>query len=137
MTFTLDPRLENDSVFLCDWNLSHVRLSRNAAFPWLLLMPRREGVRDIIDLSETDQEELLREIRFASHTMKRLYDPTKLNVANLGNVVAQLHVHVVARFDSDDAWPGPIWNSGVSKEYEPDRLAATVEMLQQELKAFV
>jgi len=135
-SFTLDPRLENDSVFICDWNLSHVRLHRNAAFPWLLLMPRRDGMRDIIDLSEPDQEEFLREIRFASQVMKKLYDPTKLNVANLGNIVSQLHVHVVARFDTDEAWPGPIWNSGVSKEYETDRLAATIQMLQQELKDF-
>jgi diadenosine tetraphosphate (Ap4A) HIT family hydrolase len=137
MTFTLDPRLEKDSVFICDWGLSHVRLHRNAAFPWLMLMPRREGARDIIDLSETDQEELLREIRFASQIMKKLYDPTKLNVANLGNVVAQLHVHVVARFDTDEAWPGPIWNSGVTKEYELEKLSTIVEMLQAELKDFV
>jgi len=137
MAFTLDPRLEKSSVFICDWNLSHVRLSHNAAFPWLLLMPRREELSEIIDLSETDQEELLREIRFASHALKRLFDPTKLNVASIGNMVPQLHIHIVARFDTDEAWPGPIWNSGVKKDYEPDRLAATVEMLQQELKDFV
>ncbi len=136
MTFVLDPRLENDSVFICDWNLSHVRLHRNGAFPWVMLMPRREGARDIIDLTEVDQTELLREIRFASQVMKKLYNPTKLNVANLGNVVAQLHVHVIARFDTDKAWPGPIWNSGVSEEYTDTDLVALVEKLQKEFSVF-
>jgi diadenosine tetraphosphate (Ap4A) HIT family hydrolase len=136
MTFILDPRIEDSSVFICDWNLSHVRLSTNAAFPWLLLMPRRADMRELIDLSIPEQEELLREIRFASHVMKRLYDPTKLNVASIGNMTPQLHIHIVARYDTDEAWPGPIWNSGVKKEYEPEKLAAQIEMLQQELKDF-
>jgi diadenosine tetraphosphate (Ap4A) HIT family hydrolase len=136
MTFVLDPRLENDSVFICDWNLSHVRLHRNGAFPWVMLMPRREGARDLIDLTEVDQAELLREIRFASQVMKKLFNPTKLNVANLGNVVSQLHIHVVARFDTDKAWPGPIWNSGVSEEYADADLIALVEKLQKEFSVF-
>lgn len=134
--FTLDPRIENDSVLIGDLPLSHVRLHKNAAFPWLMLMPRRDGASEIIDLSIPDQEALLHEIRFASLLMKKLFSPTKLNVANLGNVTPQLHVHVIARFDSDQAWPGPVWNSGVSKDYEPGMLSALISELQQELASF-
>ena len=134
MHFTLDPRLENDSVFLCDWPLCQVRLSRNAAFPWLLLIPRRNNVIEIIDLSEADQSQLLVEIRKASEVMKKLYSPKKLNVANLGNIVAQLHVHVIARFENDEAWPGPVWGRNISREHETGMLAARMESLQAELQ---
>lgn len=133
MNFTLDPRLENDSVFVADWPLCQIRLSRNAAFPWLILIPRREDIVEIIDLSHADQTQLWQEIRKASTIMKKLYSPKKLNVANLGNIVAQLHVHVVARFEQDGAWPGPIWGSGITREHEAGMLAATVESLQAEL----
>lgn len=137
MTFTLDPRLDNDSVFICDWKLSQIRLHRNGAFPWLILIPRREGMREIIDLTVSDQEELLREIRFASHAMQDHYDPQKLNIANLGNVVPQLHVHVIARFAEDGAWPGAIWNSGVTREYEIYELTHIVETLQEILGKYL
>lgn len=136
MNFELDSRIENDSVFLCDWPLSQVRLHRNAAFPWLMLMPRRADMREIIDLGEEDQWQLLREIRFASQVLQDVYRPTKLNVANLGNVVAQLHVHVIARFEADPAWPGPVWNSGVSEIHSDEELAAEVTKFQSLLQDF-
>lgn len=127
MSFALDKRLEADSVLVCDLPLSQVRLHKNAAFPWVLLIPRQNGIVEIIDLSLSDQEQLWHEIRQASQIVKKLFAPTKINVANLGNVVPQLHVHVVARYDTDKAWPGPIWNSGVKEEYNAvmlqDRLA--------------
>jgi diadenosine tetraphosphate (Ap4A) HIT family hydrolase len=134
MTFILDPRIEADSYFVCDLELSHVRLHRNAAFPWLMLMPRRAGMVEIIDLTVEDQEQLLREIRLASHVVRDLFKPTKINVANLGNVTPQLHVHVVARFDTDKAWPGPIWNSGVNEAYDDIALQERIELLQEAFK---
>jgi diadenosine tetraphosphate (Ap4A) HIT family hydrolase len=115
MSFNLDPKLEADSEFVCDLKLSQVRLIKNAAFPWILLIPRQNDMVEITDLSVSDQEELLREIRQAMNLFKEVFSPKKLNVANLGNVVAQLHVHVIARFETDKAWPGPVWNSGVKE----------------------
>ena len=129
MTFVLDTRIENDSAFICDWPLSHVRLSKNSAFPWVILIPREEGVTEIIDLSENNQTQLLNEMRAASYVMRRQFSPTKLNIANLGNIVSQLHVHVVARFDTDAAWPGPIWNSGVNVPHSEESLKKMIETL--------
>ncbi len=117
MKFVLDPKLENDSSFICDLTLTQVRLSHNAAFAWIILIPRLPNMVELIDLSVSEQEQLLKEIRLASHIMRTLFQPTKLNVANLGNVVSQLHIHVIARFNTDLAWPQPVWNSGVHQEY--------------------
>lgn len=128
--FVLDPRLEHDSVFICDGPLSQLRLSRNAAFPWLILVPRRADVAEFIDLNDADQIVMWEEIRTASHIMKELYAPKKLNVANIGNIVAQLHIHVIARYEADQAWPGPVWNSGVSQIYDDALLHETVGLLR-------
>ncbi len=130
MKFVLDPQIETDSVFIIDLELSHVRLSRNAAFPWILLMPKREGMVEMIDLDDTDRNLLFAEMMQASQIMKTLFQPKKLNVANIGNKVSQLHVHIVARYEEDKAWPGPIWNSGVTAEYSDTDLQKQVLLLQ-------
>lgn len=114
----LDQRLEGSSSFVIDLDLCQIRLSHNAAFPWILLIPRQSDLTEIIDLSQTDQHLLIREIALASEVMRDLFSPDKINVASLGNVVPQLHIHVVARYEGDGAWPHPIWNSGVSETYE-------------------
>lgn len=131
--FKLDSRLENDSVFLTDLKLSQVRLHKNAAFPWVMLVPKRNDVVEILDLKDDDQDTLWDEILFVSNVMKRLFKPKKLNVANLGNVVPQLHVHVIARFEEDKAWPGPVWNSGVKRDYELEEAEKIVKQLQAAL----
>lgn len=128
--FKLDTRLETSSVFIADLKLCHVRLSTNGAFPWIMLMPRVPDIVEILDLSGEDQDRLWDEILFASNIMKKIYKPKKLNVANLGNVVPQLHVHVVARYEEDKAWPGPIWNSGVKEEYDAAELEKMIKQLQ-------
>lgn len=120
MTFELHPRLAADSAFVYDLSLSQVRLSHNAAFPWIILIPKQAEMTEIIDLSLNDQEQLLKEIRLASHVMRKLFQPTKLNIANLGNMVSQLHIHVIARFSSDKAWPNPVWNSQIEASYEEE-----------------
>lgn len=128
--FTVDSRLEADSHFVIDLELSQVRLSNNAAFPWLILIPRRANIVEIIDLDDTDRELLFKETVLASQIMRQMFQPTKLNVANLGNIVPQLHVHVVARFDKDGAWPGPIWNSGVREDYDSAKLQERLLQVQ-------
>ncbi len=135
-TFFIDPRLEADSAFVVSLNLCQVRLCHNAAFPWVLLIPNT-SVIEIVDLSETDQQTLMKEICLASSVMRLLYNPKKLNVASLGNVVPQIHVHVVARFENDGAWPRPVWNCGVESTYSTDEMTkhiASIKALFEDLK---
>lgn len=106
--FALDPRLEADSIPVAELPLSAVRLMRDANFPWLLLVPRRAGTVEIIDLSEADRARLMDEIALASTALRSEVPCDKLNVAALGNMVAQLHVHVIARRRDDPAWPNPV-----------------------------
>lgn len=128
---TLDPRLEKDTLHITTLSLCQVRLHRNGAFPWVILIPDRLNIYEIIDLTPQDQGRLMMEIVQTSQIMKTLFVPHKLNVAALGNVVRQLHIHVVARFKNDLAWDGPIWNSGVFEAYEPDHMDQRLKALRQ------
>ena len=127
MTFALDPRLAADTVPVGDLALSRLLLMNDATYPWLILVPRRPGLADLIDLDAADRTRLMEEIAAVSTALRDTARPTKLNVAALGNMVRQLHVHVIARFETDAAWPGPIWGSGAAVAYEAaarDRLVA-------------
>ena len=115
--FALDPRLAADTVPVGDLGLSSVLLMDDARFPWLILVPRRPSVSELTDLSADDAEAFWREIRLAVGVMQALAKPDKVNVGALGNVVAQLHVHVVGRFLSDPAWPAPVWGFEERKAY--------------------
>lgn len=105
----IDSRIINSTCFVAELPLCNVYLQNESRFPWLVLVPRRENVSELIDLSIEDQQTLTREIAMVSQLMKAQYNPDKLNVANLGNIVKQLHIHVIARYESDEAWPGPVW----------------------------
>lgn len=107
--FVLDPRLAADAAPVAELALCRVLLMDDARWPWLILVPRRAGARELVDLSPADQQALSGEIARASRALQTLFSPDKLNVAALGNVVEQLHVHVVARFRDDPAWPAPVW----------------------------
>ncbi|HVM82577.1 MAG TPA: HIT family protein [Candidatus Binatia bacterium] len=126
--FELDPRLDADSLFLVDWPLCRVLRMNDRAYPWLILVPRRSGKREIIDLAVADQQVLLGEIGHASRAIRKALNPEKLNVAALGNVVPQLHVHVIGRFAGDPAWPRPIWGVQAPKPFSSDE--AEVEVIQ-------
>jgi diadenosine tetraphosphate (Ap4A) HIT family hydrolase len=125
--FTLDPRLAADTVEVGDLALCRVLLMDDARFPWLILVPRRPEVSEITALSEADADGLWREVRIAARVMQALSNPDKINVGALGNVVAQLHVHVVGRFRSDPAWPGPVWGFETRKPYPPHARAQLLE----------
>ena len=129
MTFVLNEKLASDSAFIVDLPLCQARLSHNAAFPWVILIPRLFNAVEIIDLSQDHQFQLLKEINQVSKVVRDLFQPTKLNVVNLGNVVSQLHVHVIARYDSDLAWPQPVWNSGVFKPYDEAEKTARLSQI--------
>ena len=120
--WTLHPQLEADTSTIGDLPLSRLLLANDANYPWLLLVPRCTGASEIIDLSESDQNQLAAEIAAASRALKAVAPCDKLNVAALGNVVPQLHVHVIARFVGDPAWPNPIWGHGPARPLsEPER----------------
>lgn len=123
--FVLDPRLQGDTVPVGDLALCSVLLMNDARFPWLILVPRRADVSELTDLSPEDATTLMAEIRLATGVMLVLAKPDKVNVGALGNMVAQLHVHVIGRFLSDPAWPGPVWGHGTRMPY-PDHAAASL-----------
>ena len=110
--FSLHPRLAADTLPIGELALCQVLLMNDARFPWIILVPRRPALREIIDLAPEDQATLLAEITAVSRVLQRLIEPQKLNVAAIGNVVAQLHIHIVARFEDDTAWPAPVWGHG-------------------------
>ena len=110
--FALDPKLAADSVPVAALRLSDLRLTNERAFPWLMLVPRRADVAEIIDLAKPDRAALFEEINAVSAALRAATHCHKLNVAALGNQVRQLHVHVIARFETDPAWPRPVWGAG-------------------------
>ena len=117
--FALDPRLAADTLPVAALGLSDLRLMNDRRFPWLVLVPRRPGMSEIIDLSGADRAALLGEMVQVSGALRAATACDKLNVGALGNIVRQLHVHVVARFARDAAWPGPVWGSGAAIPYAP------------------
>jgi diadenosine tetraphosphate (Ap4A) HIT family hydrolase len=121
--FTLDPRLEKDTVELDKWALSRVLLMNDSQYPWLILVPQVPDIRDIIDLDADEQATLMTEIVRASSVLKKMVNPHKLNVAALGNAVPQLHCHVIARFTTDPAWPKPIWGVNPPVPYSAEKIA--------------
>lgn len=131
MPFKLDPRLTADTVEITRLPLSSVRLMNDARYPWLILVPMREDAAELLDLSESDRQQLWREIDSASAVLKRRFSPHKLNVAALGNMVRQLHVHVVARHLDDDAWPNPVWGHGHAVSYKDKALVGLCDELRQ------
>ena len=131
--FELHPRLAEDSVVIGEFTLSLLLISKDANYPWCILVPKREDVFEIHHLDEADQLQLMRESCRLSEVMTSLFDAHKMNVAALGNVVRQLHVHHIARFTDDAAWPQPIWGKVPFKAYEAEALAALVKSLQNAL----
>ncbi len=133
--FALDARLAADTVAVADLPLCRVLLMKDARFPWLILVPRRAGVSEILDLAAADHAQLWAEITEAAAALRAETQPLKLNIGALGNIVRQLHVHIVARFDGDAAWPGPVWGAGPASPYSPEALAARQTGLTRALLA--
>lgn len=118
--FILDDRLAADSLLVGDLPLCQVRLMDDAQYPWLVLVPRRMGVREICELTPADRATLMDESCRVAEALIALLSPKKLNIAALGNVVPQLHVHHVARFEGDPAWPAPVWGKLPPRPYQAD-----------------
>jgi diadenosine tetraphosphate (Ap4A) HIT family hydrolase len=131
--FSLDPQLASDSHPVAELGLSSLRLMDDSNYPWLILVPRVPDARELIDLDEPRQAALLAEVNQVSRVLKQLFRPYKLNIAALGNLVPQLHVHLIARFQDDPAWPAPVWGRIHCRPYEPEALVQRVRELQRAL----
>jgi diadenosine tetraphosphate (Ap4A) HIT family hydrolase len=122
--WTLHPQLAADTVALGDLLLSRVLVMNDATYPWLVLVPRKTGITEVIDLDEDEQTHLMHEVTRAARALREVTACHKLNIAALGNMVPQLHVHVIARFRHDPAWPKPVWGAAPAKAYEREALDA-------------
>lgn len=120
--FSLAPELQRDCIELADWPLCKVLLMNDSQYPWFILVPRIAGVKEIIDLSEELQITLLQESGKLSKLLQQVFSPDKLNIAALGNMVPQLHVHHIARFTTDPAWPAPIWGKLPAVPYSDEQI---------------
>lgn len=125
--FELDSRLAADTIPVGDLSLSSVLLLNDARFPWFVLVPRIAGASELTDLSDEQAARLMQEIRIATRVMTALSRPDKVNVGALGNIVTQLHIHVIGRFRSDPAWPGPVWGYGTRTPYPAHAATALIE----------
>ena len=129
----LHPQLAEDTHPVAHFALSELQLMDDANHPWLILVPRVESAVELIDLSDGQQAELTREIARASRALQAVFKPHKLNVAALGNLVPQLHVHVIARYEDDIAWPRPVWGMAAAQPYATEELVRRIEALRNVL----
>ena len=133
MIFELDERLARDTIVIGDWPLSRVLLMNDARWPWLILAPRRAELVELMDLELADQARLMDEAARAARFLKSYGQADKINVAALGNIVRQLHLHVVARVTGDAAWPGPVWGQGAAAPYKDDAASRLIAAARQGL----
>ena len=131
--WSLHPQLARDTIAIGDLALSRVLVVNDANWPWLLLVPRRPGASEIIDLDEVERAQLMTEIARVARALKEVTACDKLNVAALGNVVAQLHVHVIARRSGDAGWPKPIWGAAPPLPHDPHELDRFVTAIKRKV----
>ncbi|MCA1930567.1 HIT domain-containing protein [Rheinheimera sp.] len=128
--FQLAAEFERDSIWLADWPLCQLRLQNDANYPWFILIPKRAGMVEIIDLTDHDRALLWHESAMLSRFLKTEFQAKKLNIAALGNMVPQLHLHHIVRYEHDSAWPAPVWGKLPAKAYSEDQL----EQIKQKLR---
>ncbi len=133
--FVLDERLEKDSELLMVLGLCQLRLAKDGRWPWLILVPQRFGITESFDLTPLDQAMLTFESNLVGAALKQATGATKINIAAIGNVVRQLHVHVVARFEGDPNWPAPIWGFGTAENHDENAKAALIKAIKDALDA--
>lgn len=130
MSFMLDARLQADCFVITELELSTLMLMDNRNVPWLILVPRKEKAEELTDLSLTEQQILLQEINLVTDIQKKLFNPDKINTAAIGNVVNQLHIHVIGRFKNDPVWPAPVWGNLHDEPYHEGELQQRIQLLK-------
>jgi diadenosine tetraphosphate (Ap4A) HIT family hydrolase len=131
--FQLDKTLEQDCYFVTELSFSRLLLMNDQQYPWLILVPRVESAQELYELTFEQQQALWTEIADTSKLLKQLFSPIKLNIGALGNIVRQLHVHIIARFEQDNAWPGPVWGAHKPVTYSDTDANALIEKIKQAL----
>jgi diadenosine tetraphosphate (Ap4A) HIT family hydrolase len=135
--FTLDPRLQKDTLQIAEFSLCKVLLMNDARYPWVILVPKITGLTEIFQLDEAGQQQLMVESNFVASKLKEVVQADKMNVAALGNVVSQLHIHHVARFIQDDTWPAPVWGKGDAIAYTQAESDAVISLLKSEFSSLI
>tara|TARA_Y100000748_G_scaffold253816_1_gene219585 strand:- start:127 stop:528 length:402 start_codon:yes stop_codon:yes gene_type:complete len=133
MPFTIDKKFLKSSYHITDLKLCSIRLHDNSKFPWLILIPKRNKITDISDLKPKDQILLMNEIVFVSKIMKKIFKTSKLNVEKIGNIVPQLHIHIIARNKKDSSWPLSVWVVK-GKNYTKEALTIMIQKLSRAIK---
>ncbi|MFJ3484055.1 HIT family protein [Pseudomonas sp. NPDC090202] len=128
--FVLDPRLLQDTLPVGDFPLCRLLLSNDSQYPWFVLVPRRADISEVFQLSADEQAQLWKETTLLSGLVQKLFNADKMNVAALGNVVSQLHMHVIVRHRSDIAWPAPVWGKSPAVPYAADQARGIIERLK-------
>ncbi|MCI0996757.1 HIT domain-containing protein [Pseudomonas sp. ICMP22404] len=131
--FVLDSRLQQDTLPIGDFPLCRLLLSNDSNYPWFILVPRREDISELFQLDDLDQRQLWKETTALAEILKDSFDADKLNVAALGNVVSQLHMHVIVRRHEDAAWPSPVWGKHPARPYSAEQVTAIRERLRMAL----
>lgn len=131
--FQLHQQLDQDCVVVGDLSLCRVLLMNDSQYPWIILVPRREAITEIFEMEEGDQQQLVGEVRAVNDMINGLFNPDKMNIAALGNMVPQLHIHCIARFRDDVAWPKPVWGIHEAKAYASEQLAQRVDNIREVL----
>jgi diadenosine tetraphosphate (Ap4A) HIT family hydrolase len=129
--FALHPRLQQDCFFINQWPLCHLLLMNDSQYPWCILVPARANITEIYQLSTADQTQLIHESSYLAQQLAILFDADKLNIAALGNMVPQLHIHHIVRYQQDPAWPQPVWGKLPAKAYPESVAQAVIHTLQQ------
>ncbi|MFA7822183.1 HIT family protein [Aeromonas dhakensis] len=128
--FALDSRLQQDCLLIGDFPLCHLLLMNDASYPWFILVPRREEVCEVFQLDAADQRQLWHETTLLAETLKDTFAADKMNVATLGNVVSQLHMHVIVRRREDAAWPAPVWGRHPAQSYSEQQVGQVIDKLR-------
>ena len=129
--FTLDARLEQDTWLIGDLPSCRLLLSNDSNYPWFILVPRREGISELFQLDDSDQQLMWRETTELARVLNELFGAHKMNIATLGNVVSQLHMHVIVRYRTDAAWPAPVWGKLPAKPYAETQVSEMRSKLKQ------
>ncbi|HES77250.1 MAG TPA: HIT domain-containing protein [bacterium] len=133
-TFELHPRLAADTVEIGQLSLCRILLMNDANYPWLILVPQRHGLREIYELKREEQTQLIRESSHIAHLMMAHFNADKMNIAAFGNLVPQLHIHHIARYTHDCAWPAPVFGAHPTRPYSSELLQQRRRELQERLK---
>lgn len=128
--FVLDSRLDNDCIIVGDFPLCSLLLKNDKNYPWFILVPKRENTIEVFDLSYADRQQLLSEISMFSSLLKKQFCADKINIGALGNMVSQLHVHIIARVKTDATWPQSVWDKLPANPYEDKEINAMIEQLK-------